>query len=223
MCFAIGARSRFIDDLVTSVVNSGPIKTIVSLGAGLDTRPWRLDLAPTLRWIEVDFAHVLEYKTECLANEQPRCHLEQISADLTIESERERLFEKLTAPALLITEGLLSYLPRQTIAGLAAAAGRSTASHWISDISSGRLRHRVHGDLFEQIENLIPDSHLTGEEILDSISIEGWRQTKFFSYSREAVDLNRERVLELVRLSDLPRQPAPPNDPSGVHLFEKTS
>lgn len=33
---------------------------MLSVGCGLDTRPWRLDLQENLRWIEIDFADVLD-------------------------------------------------------------------------------------------------------------------------------------------------------------------
>jgi len=53
MCFGIGVR-RFLDDLVIETVAQEKMQVVLSVGAGLDTRPWRLDLAPDLRWIESD-------------------------------------------------------------------------------------------------------------------------------------------------------------------------
>jgi len=40
---------------------------------GLDARPYRMNLPPTLQWIEVDFQDIIAYKEETLANEKPRC------------------------------------------------------------------------------------------------------------------------------------------------------
>ena len=35
-----------------------------NLAAGLDTRPYRMDLPPSLRWIEVDLPDILDYKED---------------------------------------------------------------------------------------------------------------------------------------------------------------
>jgi len=56
---------------------------VLNLAAGLDTRPYRLPLAPTLRWVEVDFPDVIAYKQSKLAGERAACGLEQIGVDLT--------------------------------------------------------------------------------------------------------------------------------------------
>ncbi|HVW85101.1 MAG TPA: class I SAM-dependent methyltransferase, partial [Bryobacteraceae bacterium] len=82
MSFAIGIRSRFIDDLLTSELERGEIETVLNLGAGLDTRPWRMDLPSGLRWIEADYPDMIAYKRERLGDARPRCALQQIAADL---------------------------------------------------------------------------------------------------------------------------------------------
>src|SRR5689334_1502457 len=65
--FGIALRARLIDELLLNAVQSGEIDTVLNLGAGLDTRPWRLELPARLRWIEVDFPAILEYKSEKLS------------------------------------------------------------------------------------------------------------------------------------------------------------
>src|SRR5579864_3749632 len=81
MRFGMGVRSRFMDELLLEALASEPITTALSLGCGLDTRPWRLHLPPDLRWIEVDFAEILDYKHTLMSTEPPRCCLERITAD----------------------------------------------------------------------------------------------------------------------------------------------
>src|SRR5690349_6566052 len=60
MRFGLGIRSRFLDELLLETLASGRVATVLSVGCGLDTRPWRLALPSQLRWIEVDFADVLD-------------------------------------------------------------------------------------------------------------------------------------------------------------------
>ena len=38
----------------------------MNLGAGLDARPYRMELPETLRWIEVDYPQVIDWKAEKL-------------------------------------------------------------------------------------------------------------------------------------------------------------
>src|SRR5579872_1734065 len=52
----VGLRCRTIDDMLLEAIAAHQIRTVVVLGAGLDTRAWRLELPRDLRWIEVDFA-----------------------------------------------------------------------------------------------------------------------------------------------------------------------
>ena len=48
MCFGIAIRSRFLDQLVLDTVSGQGIATVLSVGSGLDTRPWRLELPAAL-------------------------------------------------------------------------------------------------------------------------------------------------------------------------------
>ena len=40
MCFGVGIRNRFLDELLMNAVTAHPVETVVSVGAGLDSRPW---------------------------------------------------------------------------------------------------------------------------------------------------------------------------------------
>src|SRR6516225_2928411 len=53
MSFAMIIRTTGIDQLVQYAIEAG-VDTVINLGAGLDTRPYRLKLPPQLKWIEVD-------------------------------------------------------------------------------------------------------------------------------------------------------------------------
>src|SRR5512135_556455 len=46
-------RTCIIDELIQQAIARG-VDTILNLGAGLDTRPYRMALPETLRWIEAD-------------------------------------------------------------------------------------------------------------------------------------------------------------------------
>jgi methyltransferase (TIGR00027 family) len=88
MCFGVGIRSRFFDELLTKTITEQGVTTVLSVGCGLDTRPWRLDLPRSLRWIEVDFPEMLDYKAALMAADAPRCRMEPVSADLNDPGQR---------------------------------------------------------------------------------------------------------------------------------------
>ena len=60
-------RTLIIDDLIQKAVVAGA-DTVVNLGAGLDARPYRMALPESLRWIEVDYPQVIDWKADKLAD-----------------------------------------------------------------------------------------------------------------------------------------------------------
>jgi len=138
------ARTWLFDRYVRQLV-AGGADVVVNLAAGLDARPYRMDLPPSLRWIEVDLPEILDYKEQVLADARPTCALERVRLDLTNVDARRGLFGRLGREAkdiVVLTEGLLIYLMPDAVCQL----GRDLAAcppvrHWIVDIvSPGLLR-----------------------------------------------------------------------------------
>src|SRR5215472_19063433 len=147
MCFGIGVRTRFLDDLVVETIARESIEVVLSVGAGLDTRPWRLELPPDLRWIEADFPEMLSYKMRAMAAEEPKCRLERVAADVTGQAHRAALFAAAVGvPTLMITEGLLMYLAGAAVEALAADAARRGIRRWLLDDSSLHLARMMGWD-----------------------------------------------------------------------------
>ena len=85
--WSVVIRTGIIDGLIEQAVRDG-VDTILNLGAGLDTRPYRMDLPRSLRFVEVDFPDVIALKEARLADEEPRCRLERVALDLTDRAAR---------------------------------------------------------------------------------------------------------------------------------------
>src|SRR5207253_2638307 len=95
---------------------------VLNLAAGLDARPYRLELPASLQWIEVDLPEILAYKEEILTKEKPTCALERVRLDLADSDARRTFFAALNRRAkkvLVLTEGLLIYLSEEEVAALA--------------------------------------------------------------------------------------------------------
>jgi methyltransferase (TIGR00027 family) len=221
----LAIRTRFIDELLLEALGLHPVTTVLSVGCGLDTRPWRIDLPPDLRWIEIDFADVLDYKERLMSAETPRCRRERLTVDLNDPAQRGAVYEVAgSAPALMITEGLLLYLPAATVEALAAESWRhSGVAHWISDITTSDFS-KVLGrgaDTMQPIRHVQASDALRGEQILEVVHHNGWTTSSLRSYITD-VGFVRERVKRAMGGVAPPPLPFPPNDPTGVHRFART-
>lgn len=140
--WSIITRTAVLDELILDAIRDGA-DTVLNLAAGLDTRPYRLELPASTRWIEVDFPEMIAYKESKLADARPRCVLERIALDLTDRAARQRLFARLNEESrqtLVITEGLLIYLTHDEVAAL--AEDLHAAPHffrWIADALTPEL------------------------------------------------------------------------------------
>ncbi len=224
MRFGIGVRSHFIDELLLNVLASEPIATVLSVGCGLDTRPWRLELPPDLRWIEVDFADMLDYKDALMAAETPRCRRERIAADVNDPEQRRNLYAAAgPARALMITEGLLMYLPAATVHALAAeSCQQSGIAHWMTDITTSAFSKAINFDAMRSVRQMQASDFLEGEKILDVVSREGWVTAARRSYLTD-MQFAMERIRRLMGDRPQPAGPPPvaPDDPTGVHRFTR--
>ncbi len=137
-------RTWLGDNLINDQIKQG-VDTVINLAAGLDARPYRMQLPPSLNWIEVDLPEILAYKEEILRDDKPVCRLERIRVDLSDARARRELFAQLggrSQKALIITEGLLIYLNADDVAGLAKdLAAPASFQSWMLDLASpGLLR-----------------------------------------------------------------------------------
>src|SRR5437899_3021151 len=48
-------RTAVMDELILRAIDRDGVTTVLNLAAGLDARPYRLPLPPSLRWVEVAF------------------------------------------------------------------------------------------------------------------------------------------------------------------------
>ena len=148
-------RTVAIDRLILKAIELG-VDTIVNLGAGLDTRPYRMNLPTNLRWVEIDFEHMIQFKNEKLIGEIPKCSLERISVDLSKINERREVFKKLgleTKSALIITEGVIPYLSNEDAESLAKDIfAVANFKYWIQDFRNGGLKKRMPKRLLKKLK-----------------------------------------------------------------------
>ncbi len=142
--WAAVVRASAIDRLISETLQTG-IDTVINLGAGLDTRPYRMMTLPTdIRWIEVDFPTIVELKNSKLRDHQPVCQIERIAMDLRDVAARRDLFARVGAKSknsLVITEGLIPYFSNEDAADLASDLSAVPSFQlWIQDFDNAGKR-----------------------------------------------------------------------------------
>ena len=105
------ARCYLIDSWIKTQLQTNPETTIILIGAGLDSRAFRL---PHGKWIELDEPGVIEYKEKLLPSSTCKNPLQRISIDF----EHERLADKLIPlrleqAVIIVVEGVLMYLSHE--------------------------------------------------------------------------------------------------------------
>src|ERR1041385_5436981 len=122
MAWAMIVRTKLFDEVITDAVKGKQVDLVVNLAAGLDARPWRMELPKDLRWVDVDLPGILDYKLDKLKDVPTKCQYEAIRVDLTDAARRQAVFSQLgtsASRALVVTEGLLIYLTPEDAAALA--------------------------------------------------------------------------------------------------------
>jgi methyltransferase (TIGR00027 family) len=112
-------RTRYFDDWLREVAIEGPMRQVVLLAAGLDTRAWRLPWLRDTTVYEVDRAQTLEAKAAVLerAGAEPACARRAVAGDLAADWGLPLLdagFDA-AAPSAWLAEGVLFYLAQPVI------------------------------------------------------------------------------------------------------------
>jgi methyltransferase (TIGR00027 family) len=186
------ARTKLIDDLVQAAVAQG-CDCVVNLAAGLDTRPYRLELPSSLRWIEADLPALIEEKEQLLAGARPRCHLLRIKVDLTDDGARAvALRDAVTRStrALVITEGLLAYLDDTQVRDLSIdLAALPCVQYWILDLGSPAILELIRKGMGTHLTNApLKFAPANGIAFFEAL---GWRVVQVHSIFHAAMRFRR--------------------------------
>jgi methyltransferase (TIGR00027 family) len=122
-------RTRFIDDAVQATLSQG-IRQLVILGAGFDTRPYRLPGMERVKAFEVDLPSVQEDKEKKF-----RKHFGRLPENVTfipIDFDTQSLKAALAGtafdpsrPATFIWEGVTQYIPEEAVRRTLVFVGKS--------------------------------------------------------------------------------------------------
>ncbi len=156
--WSVVVRTRVIDRYIAAAVAEG-YDAIVNVGAGLDTRPYRLAVPASLQWFEIDLPSMVSYKESAVAGAAPTCKLERIAADLSDAEQRRAALQSVAQRGrriLVLTEGVIPYLTDDNVAALARDLFAHAAfASWIVDYSSPFLSKQMkrRRDVNQRLQN----------------------------------------------------------------------
>ena len=220
-------RTYLFDQFIDQELRQG-VDLVLNLAAGLDARPYRMQLPASLEWIEVDLPEILAYKEEILANEKPTCALERVRLNLADAEARRTLFAELNRRAkkiLVLTEGLLIYLNEEEVARLARdLASGASFQRWIIDLGSPGLLKMMQKTTGKHLSEVGAPFKFAPAEGPAFFAPHGWEPMEVKPILGTAAKFKRPPFF-LRLLARLPERKGPAgNRPwSGVCLFRKSN
>jgi methyltransferase (TIGR00027 family) len=188
-------RTALMDEIIMRAIRDDGIDTVLNLAAGLDTRPYRLDLPTTLHWVDADLPDILAYKQEQLASEHPVCEFESVQIDLTDTEARRALFERVGAQGsdvLILTEGLLVYLEPEQVVGLGHALhAQASFRRWLIDLASPRLLKMLERMWGKQLDGGRSPMRFGPAEGTAFFEPCGWKEIEYRPMFEESIRLQR--------------------------------
>ncbi len=218
------ARTFLFDEFIKQHVELG-YDMIVNLAAGLDARPYRMQLPKTLKWIDVDLPAMINYKKEILQHEKPNCEYRSIALDLADRKARIELFQQLNKEckkALVVTEGLIIYLTNDEVAELSTdLSSQNHFRRWVIDMISPVLLEVILKEMQPALKESGATFQFAPEEGEKFFERYGWKHLESKSKLKTAAMLNRLDD-EQKTYAAYPEPPGPPRPfPwSGDCLFE---
>ena len=129
-------RTKYFDDFLQKIVQEYPVRQVVLMAAGMDTRAFRLNWPAETQIYEIDQPGVLQEKEAVLTSmgAQPTCDRRVVAQDLT-GAWSEKLLQagfQAQQASLWLLEGFLFYLPNDQVCRILEEASRlASAGSWM--------------------------------------------------------------------------------------------
>jgi len=196
--WAYAMRTYLTDRYIRQEVAAG-VDMIINLAAGLDTRPYRMDLPTSLQWIEADLPEMIDYKEQMRAGEKPVCRLERVRIDLADSAARRALFARVgtrAKKAMIVTEGLIIYLTREQVGQLAEdLAAVPSFKRWVTDLTNPIILKMIQKQMGSRLEAAGAPLHFGPPEGPAFFEQHGWHVLDFESYLHNAAQHRRVNLL----------------------------
>jgi len=144
---SVAARTRLIDDTIRGLAQ-GQVSQMVILGAGFDSRPYRLESLCSMRVFEVDHPDTQAAKMDLLRRDLPvqPPNVSFVSSDFNLDELTRSMTEAgydPSLPTLVLWEGVTNYLSEGAV---------DATLRWCAEACDGSilLFTYVHSDVLEE-------------------------------------------------------------------------
>jgi methyltransferase (TIGR00027 family) len=195
MAWPMIVRTAVMDELILRVIRQDGVDGVLNLAAGLDARPWRMELPPTLRWVDVDHPDMINYKLAQLRGERPVCAYEGVGLDLANRTVRQALITRVAGASrrvLVITEGLLVYLTPAAVGELAEdLRTQESFRFWLMDLGSPALLKLLERSWAPALRAGNAPMQFAPAENTAFFAPFGWRELEYRPMFEESIRLKR--------------------------------
>lgn len=191
------ARARVIDDLLREELRANPKLRIVLIGAGFDSRAYRLKGG---MWIELDEPQVIAYKSERLPASEAQNPLQRIPIDFGSESVEEKLSEFAgDAPTVVVIEGVFMYLEEATIRGLLWTLPRLFPEHkLICDLMTRKFFENYGRTIHEKLTGMGAMFKFTADNPEELFLKNGYRRVECMSIVAKAAEYQMKKIPRII-------------------------
>jgi methyltransferase (TIGR00027 family) len=208
-------RHRIIDELLRRELEVNPSGRILIIGAGFDTRAYRLKGGS---WIEFDEPQVIVYKNERLPAGQSANELERIAVDFATDSLGEKLSPFATREQVtVVVEGVLMYLEENQIRGLLQTLGHHFPKHkLICDLMNRDFFEKYARPIHGKVANLGAPFKYIVDDPAKVFRESGYKLTEQLPVVQKVIEFMRPN------LTDEELKTLPASAPQGydVYVFE---
>jgi methyltransferase (TIGR00027 family) len=181
-------RHRIIDDLLRDRLAEDHARRIIIIGAGFDSRAFRLTGG---RWLEVDEPQVFAWKEPRL----PAAGSPNPISRLAVDFQQERLADRLApfanaGPATIVVEGVLFYLGEPRIRELLGTL-RATfpQSEIICDVMTLAFFKAFSQPIHRKLVELGAPFEIPSRDLADIFASEGYEQVARHSITKRTAEL----------------------------------
>ena len=186
-------RARIFDDWLRERLAADPATRVILLGAGFDTRAFRLSGGD---WVELDHPALMALKEQKLPAHEAKNPLTRSGIDFAVDSLAEKLEPwRGGRPTIVVMEGVTAYLSiaqfTQTLMVLQDAFPRHTL---MCDLTTATFASRYSGPIREKIASLGATFAPPSEDPARDVIACGYRQAARLSIIGQAAKLGAVRI-----------------------------
>lgn len=215
------ARHRIIDDILRRELAADPKLLVVIVGAGFDSRAYRLKGGA---WVELDEPQVVEYKEERLPASLCENELRRVAIDFSSESLEEKLApfagrdHSFAGRALFVVEGVMMYLDEGAIRTLLKTLRRLFPRHTlVCDLMNRRFFEKYGQTIHEKISGMGAPFKFKADDP-ERLFLEcGYRRASKISIVEKSVEFQRAGIIPRLMLKTVLRRLAAGY---AIHVFE---